>query len=551
MSGLFQENSTQVVLVPQQFDCEDSFLSPLAKAKVLAKQINWVFTHRKTEYLGEILNLCHHKSVSIRRKIASGLGTIAGKEVLPKIQEWQKVEPDRQTWLILETLIDKLNRCLDTQKQTNIKVLTVSEALMYIKKLLGENTYTIEGELSEVRPSRNIYYFAIKDKREARLTCWAFEKVIERINFPLNEGLQVRLTGKFKISKDSRLYFETIYIKLTGEGELLRNLKMLEQKLTQEGLFDPARKRQIPKIPQKILLIASPNSAALTDFIKVLDSRRSGLEIFLLPIKTQGVGAEAVILGQLAKVNQLCQDLQIDTVVITRGGGSQDDLFVFNSEAVVRAIHGINRPTIVAIGHERDTTLSELVADLRCSTPSQAAEKVSQTNSEIIHQATSSVDFIKNFCLQKIQQYYNFCWQVSINIQNLTRLRIDQIKQICNQTNQIATQIISQARFETTKTFFSCKQLVNFELQRIKNTYQQLYPKIFEQVELKISNFRRRFDLVTSQIWLHDPKNILSKGYAIIIQDGTVREKIKNINRSRPVTIQMQDGQLDINVQKS
>ena len=545
MSSLFQEDFTQVMLVPQQFDCEDGFLSPLTKVKTLTKQISWVFTHRKTEYLGQILNLCYHKSVSIRRKIASGLDTIAGKEVLSKIQEWQKVESDRPTWLILETLIDKLNRGIDTRKQTNIKVLTVSEALIYIKKLLGENTYFIEGELSEVRPFRNIYYFTIKDKQEARLTCLAFKKVVKRIDFPLNEGLQVRLTGKFKISKDSRLYFETTYIQLTGEGELLRNLKMLERKLTQEGLFDPARKRPIPKIPQKILLIASPNSAALADFTKVLDSRRSGLEIFLLPIKTQGVGAEAVILEQLSKVNQLCQDLQIDTVVITRGGGSQDDLFVFNSEAVVRAIHGISKPTIVAIGHERDITLSELAADLRCSTPSQAAEKVSQTNNEIIYQATSSVQFIRNFCLHKTQQYHNFCWQVFSNIQILSRSRIDQIKQICNQTSQIVAQIITQVKFGTTKIFLNCEQLVNFQIQQIKHVYQNLYPKILEQIQLNISNFRRQFDLTTSQIWLHDPKNILAKGYAMILQDGTIKEKIRDINYDVSLTICMQDGQLN------
>ena len=127
---------------------------------------------------------------------------------------------------------------------------------------------------------------------------------------------------------------EVSAIQLTGQGELLRNLKLLEQKLAQEGLFDPARKRPIPKVPQKILLVASPHSAAVTDFVKVLASRRTGIEIFLLPIKTQGLGAEAVILEQLAKVNDLCEQLAIDTVVITRGGGSQDDLFVFNSEAV-------------------------------------------------------------------------------------------------------------------------------------------------------------------------------------------------------------------------
>ena len=122
---------------------------------------------------------------------------------------------------------------------------------MYVKQLLGREVYVIEGELSEVRIFRNMYYFALKDKQDSRLGCWTLEKVVQAINFPFNDGLQVRVVGKFKLSKDSRIYLEVNAIQLTGQGELLRNLKLLEQKLAQEGLFDPARKRPIPKVPKK------------------------------------------------------------------------------------------------------------------------------------------------------------------------------------------------------------------------------------------------------------------------------------------------------------
>jgi exodeoxyribonuclease VII large subunit len=547
MSDLFAQETetTQVTLVPEAFARHEEFLSLGGKAKELGKQIDWVFTQRKTEYLSQVLLLQRHKSVAIRRKIADGLGKIAGKEILEQIKQWQDLESDRQTWLILETLSDKLERGLETSRQSDIKVLTVTEALTYIKKLLGEGTYTIEGELVEVRPFRNMYYFAIKDKQEGRLNCWAFERIVQRIDFPLNDGLSVRLTGKFKLSKDSRLYLDTQYIQLTGEGELLRNLKLLEEKLRQEGLFDEARKRLIPPIPQNILLIASPNSAALTDFTKVLGQRRTGINIHFLPIKTQGAGAEALILEQLARANHLTQELGIDTVVLTRGGGSQDDLFVFNSERVVRALHGLNRPTIVAIGHERDTTLAELVADLRCATPSQAAEGASLSSQEIIYQTESRFNFIKNYVQEKKYQYRHYINQVLVVIQNLIRLETQNAKNTCARTGQIAGSIIHQARFEAQNCWRYSLQNTQSRLQEAERQADRCWSLAQQKVRLDYNRMSDELKLVASQIFLHDPHNILQKGYALILQEGRVREKLSDLAKQKPLTIRMQDGELE------
>lgn len=546
MSDLFSLEPNQLVqTIETNINNDNSFLNINSKAKELTKQIDWVLTQRKSEYLHEILFLQTHKSVAIRRKIASGIAFIAGKEIINSIKQWQNIEPDRQTWLILETLADKLSRGIEINKQTDIKILTVSEALVYIKKLLGEGIYCIEGELSEVRPFRNMFYFALKDKQEGRINCWAFEKVIERIDFPFNEGLSVRITGKFKLSKDSKLYFDTQNIQLTGQGELLRNLKQLETKLQNEGLFDEKRKRPICQIPQNILLIASPNSAALTDFIKVVSHRRGGINIYLLPIKTQGASAEALILEQLEKVNIITNKLNIDTIVITRGGGSQDDLFVFNSEKIVRSIHGLNKPTIVAIGHERDTTLAEMVADLRCSTPSQAAEKVSLSRHEIMYQVNSIIKNIYTNTLEKIHLYQSYTQKVLTNIHTLLKSRMENAKFICNHTTQLATNITSQARFETITKWRNINQVIQLNISQTKNFNEKINTSIYQLFISSFNQTKNNFKLVSSQIFMHDPKNILAKGYALILQNNEIKENIVQIDQSSPMKIQMQDGEIE------
>ena len=547
MASLFSE-SPSPVLVPELFAEQDSFLSLQAKAKVLLPQIDWVLTQRKTEYLPQLLTLSQHPSVAVRRKLATGLSVLVSKVDMDYLKNWQERESDRQTWLALESLLDKLQRTVTPVIQTSTKVLTVSEALVYVKRLLGQEVYVIEGELSEVRMFRNMYYFALKDKQDSRLGCWTLEKVVQAINFPFNDGLQVRVVGKFKLSKDSRIYLEVSAIQLTGQGELLRNLKLLEQKLAQEGLFDPARKRPIPKVPQKILLVASPHSAAVTDFVKALSSRRTGVEIFLLPIKTQGLGAEAVILEQLAKVNDLCEQLAIDTVVITRGGGSQDDLFVFNSEAVVRAIYGMAKPTIVAIGHERDTTLSELVADLRCSTPSQAAEKVSLSNPEISWQAKSSLELIYRLNQQKVQQYYKYTWLVSATISQLVRAKVQTCKLVCQRTNQLASSLLNAVKRQVETSFYTSQRSLSLRLQQIRGQVQQANQIIHSQVTSLLAAQRARLELLITKIELANPKTILAQGYALVWQNQVVQERVSTIDKHLPITIEMQDGSISAKI---
>ncbi|MEM1312030.1 MAG: exodeoxyribonuclease VII large subunit [Patescibacteria group bacterium] len=543
----------------------DDFLNPKLKAKELLPQINWIFTHKKTEYLEQLLELRNHSSVQIRRKVAQGIAFLATKDNLDDLQKWQLAESDRETWLILESTLDKIQRKqTGTNLEQSVKILSVTEALNLVKRLVGEQEYTLEGEISEVRAVRQMYIFSVKDKQDSRLDCWVFGGVVIRSGFPLNEGLAVRITGKFKMSvKNSRIYFDVHKLQLSGEGELLRNLKLLESKLRSEGIFDETRKRLVSKLPRSVLLLASTISAALSDYIKVLGQRRGGIKIYHLAIKTQGVGAEAEILESLALTNKLTEKYNIDTVVLTRGGGSQDDLVVFNSEKVVRAVHGINRPTIVAIGHERDTTLVELAADLRASTPSQAAELSSMSALDVEQKLENYRSYFDSYFFARKQDYTRVASNIQTVILSLVQRHVQSTKLVTERTGNTVTSFIGKTKVETQRLWqnsltlvkinlnqniYQLKSIKQFEpivIDTIKNLSTQTdaqYQQSLKNISDRLENSKNNFSLIASKISLHNPENILKKGYALIKQEGKVREKIADLQKGS-ITIQLQDGE--------
>lgn len=542
---------------------QSSFLNIDLKAKEILPQINWIITQRKAEYLSDLLALSGHKSVAVKRKIAEGIGIIGSKDDADKVQIWLDSEADRETWLILQASKDKLSR-KNSDNHVELEKLSVAEAIGLVKNIIGDKTYIIEGELTEVKPIKNMFAFGLKDK-EARLNCWALASVSERKNIPMNEGLTVRLKGKFKLSKDSRLYFNVENIDLTGEGELLRNLKLLEERLKNEGLFDQERKRKIPILPKRILLLASSNSAAIQDFYKVLGERRGGLDIYHIPIKTQGIGAEMELLTGLEKANVMAEALQIDTIVITRGGGSNDDLAVFNSERVIRSIYGLNRPSIVAIGHERDITLSELAADLRASTPSNAAELVSLSSVEVLGVAKYSYQEISSLLQAKIISYSEVNKRLIDKIINIIRSDISSFKYNLQSFDAIIQTLIGEVKNLNTSIFQNIKNLVLFnfnqtkfaatgftnlisvvqgDIEKINQQNVFITQNIKTEISCQLESFSSNLQLVYSEIQQYDVQAVLEKGFALILQDGKVVETKKALKK-QSFTIKFQDGQVE------
>jgi exodeoxyribonuclease VII large subunit len=236
------------------------------------------------------------------------------------------------------------------------------------------------GEVDEYRVIHNKWVtFKIKDETASVgcfMTVWQLRTVIE-------DGMLVRAAGTPKL-REKGGYFSFVLsdVKPAGEGALKRAFELLQQKLAAEGLFAAERKRPLPRFPRHVALITSRDAAAYSDFLKVLQARMGGINISFLHTQVQGEPAPRQIVQALEAANAGLK--KVDAIVLVRGGGSLEDLAAFNDEMVVRAVAASRTPTVVGVGHERDVTLAELAADVRASTPSNAAELLVRTREEVL-----------------------------------------------------------------------------------------------------------------------------------------------------------------------
>jgi exodeoxyribonuclease VII large subunit len=253
-------------------------------------------------------------------------------------------------------------------------LLTVSELTAQIKLVLEEGfaEVAVQAEVSNVsRPRSGHVYFSLKDEAaQIRAVLWKSDA--QRLVFDLTDGLAVRVWGRLTVYVPRGEYQVVVRrIEPEGIGALELAFRQTVARLAAEGLFDPARKRPLPRYPRRIVIVTSPTGAAVRDLLQVIGRRWRGSEILIAPSLVQGPGAAAQVIAALALANQVAG---VDLIIVARGGGSLEDLWTFNEELVVRAIAGSRVPVVTAIGHEVDLTIADLAADRRALTPSEAGE---------------------------------------------------------------------------------------------------------------------------------------------------------------------------------
>lgn len=262
--------------------------------------------------------------------------------------------------------------------------LSVSQLTLLIKQSLEAEfaSVWVSGELSDVsRPQSGHIYLTLKDENaQVRGVIW--RSVASRLSFDLQDGQQVVCRGDIDVYPPRGVYQLIIrQVEPLGIGALQLALRKLHQRLAAEGLFDPGRKRPLPRFPRRIAFVTSPTGAAVRDFLEVLRRRWRGVQVLIIPAKVQGEGAAQDLVRGIRLANALTEPP--DVLVVGRGGGSLEDLWCFNEEPVVRAIHASRIPVVSAVGHEIDVTLSDLVADVRALTPSEAATLVVPAAEEV------------------------------------------------------------------------------------------------------------------------------------------------------------------------
>ena len=286
--------------------------------------------------------------------------------------------------------------------------ISVSQLTRQIKASLNNRfpSVWIEGEISGItRPSSGHVYLTLKDPHaQINGIIWASEA--ETLDFELEQGMKVVCRGGVDVYPQRGVYQIIIRrIMPKGIGSLQLAFKQLHAKLSGEGLFNEDHKRDLPRLPKHIAVVTSPTGAAVRDFLQVLLRRWPNIRVTIVPSKVQGPGASQEIAAGIG----YCQNFKTppDVIVVTRGGGSIEDLWAFNEEVVVRAIHASEIPVISGVGHEIDVTLCDLVADARALTPSEAAERAVPDVADVQHYLIQCQQRIKNALRSKFRAAQN------------------------------------------------------------------------------------------------------------------------------------------------
>lgn len=339
----------------------------------------------------------------------------------------------------------------------------------------------IEGELANFRVSKNKWvYFDIKDDT-AKVSCFAS---VYALPGPLEDGMMIKIAGQPRLHPQYGFSVTVQTIQPSGEGTLKKAFDLLKAKLQQEGLFAIERKRPLPYPPQKIALVASLESAAYADFIKIINTRWPFVSIELYDVQVQGEVAPAQLTAAIQAANSGGDSA--DVLVMTRGGGSADDLAAFNDERVVRAIAASRIPTIVAIGHEIDESLSELAADVRASTPSNAAEL-------LVPDKAAELQQLQRRKVQLMQMVRSATGAEHSNLQHRQQWLINQLAQLQLQARQ------------------------NLEA-------------------------KRRLLLA------YNPDNVLQRGYAIVRANNQLINKAAQLQVADTLSLRLQDGTVSATV---
>ena len=291
---------------------------------------------------------------------------------------------------------------MDGQRYAN--KLSVSELTELIRHALedGFPQVTVEGELSNFRPSSTGHlYFTLKDP-DAAIAAIMFKNRIRSLGFEPKDGMLVRVRGALSVYAQRGSYSIIVEeMEKSGEGDILAMLEERKRKLAAEGLFSEERKRPLPRFPETVGVVSSPTGAALKDILNILKRRARGVNVVILPAPVQGADAAPIIARRIVEANRW---KLADVLIVGRGGGALEDLLPFSEEVVVRAVASSGIPVVSAVGHEIDWALSDFAADLRAPTPSAAAELVSANREETLETVRTIGEEICHSLMNRIEK---------------------------------------------------------------------------------------------------------------------------------------------------
>lgn len=408
---------------------------------------------------------------------------------------------------------------------------TVSDLVGSIKEVLEDQfqEVMVQGEVTNLSPSgAGHWYFTLSDENSC-ISCALFKG--DALRNPLirnlKDGDKIVIVGPLSVYQ-KRGTFQLLAKRIfpAGEGQLKLQYERLKARLSQEGLFDIERKKPIPQFPKRIAVITAEHGAALQDFLNVLSRRSLWMDVLIVPALVQGEGAPRSLVQSMKKA-QAIKD--IDVIVLTRGGGSLEDLWAFNDENLVREIHQCSIPVISAVGHQVDYTLCDYVADHRSETPTAAAETISQPQTELKSRLVYCQTHLKSD-LFKLYQHVQLMTQ-KFHPRELLNL----MRQKVNEAEKRLSQIHLKERAEELIGLPEATQRVDEAILKLRHA-----------TELKERSLKDKLLRLEQVLGALNPSNVLSRGYAYVTtNDGRVVSTLKDYKTTptgTPITIQFQDG---------
>lgn len=435
--------------------------------------------------------------------------------------------------------------------------LTVTALTKYLKRKFEVDPYLervyLTGEISNFRLRPNAHqYFSLKDDG-AKISAIMFKGAFQKLAFQPKEGMKVLVVGRIALYESSgsyQIYVE--HMEPDGVGALYQALAELKEKLSKEGLFQ-APKQAIPKYPKRIAVLTSPSGAVIRDIITTVKRRYPIAQIVLFPTLVQGNQAADDVVRNIQRVEELGN---FDTMIIGRGGGSIEDLWPFNEERVARAIFEAKTPIISSVGHETDTTIADLVADVRAATPTAAAElAVPVLNEELLRIKERQTRLEQGFLnqLQRKQERYqrssnSYVFRQPERLYEGQTLKVDQLKQRLQQSMQ-------QLYYEQEKRANLLnhrleQQIPSSQLKAAQQTTNFLEQRLNDSIQRYMDMKKQSFSQVLQSLDLLSPVKIMGRGYSYATKEENVVASVADIKVAEELTIHFLDGHIQAKVEE-
>lgn len=431
--------------------------------------------------------------------------------------------------------------------------LSVNSLTKYIKRKFDADPYLrnvfVKGELSNVKihPSGHIY-FTLKDDK-SRIQSAMFRTAASNLKFKPEEGMNVLITGDVSVYEASGQY--QLYVQSMqpdGVGSLYLAYEQLKRELAKEGLFEVKWKQSLPLLPRTIGVITAQSGAALRDICSTIQRRYPLASIVLFPAIVQGPQAAPSIVHS---IGQASAHGSIDVLIIGRGGGSIEDLWAFNEEEVARAIFSCRIPTISAVGHETDTTIADLVADMRAPTPTAAAELAVPSREELfdrildrkssIYTAFSNQIKHERKRLTHYQQSYPFQFPERLYRPFTERLSGLDNRLVRMRSELTSARLADHARLERMLLFYSPNHKIR---EGIRNN-SLLTERLTRAIHQELRNKNERFNTFVRMMKAVNPMDIMDRGFSIVYKDGSVANSVTDLHIGERIQIRLQDGLVD------